>query len=580
MSWPVAALILLALALAAGAAWYERTRPPAKVVALVATLGALAALGRIAFAPLPNVKPTSDIVLITGATLGGAPAFVVGAVAALSSNLFFGQGYWTPWQMLAWGLVGLAGAGLGRLTGRRPGRVALAVTGAFAGLGFGAIMNLSTWVAFSDHSAGAYLAMAGSALPFDIAHAVGNVLFALAFGPALLRAITRFRERFEVSWRPAPVQLASAALALALGAALAAPAQAGAASSAAYLKRAQNSDGGWGAAPGQGSAQLYTGWTALGLAASGRNPLDLKRSGRTPISFIRRGVGGITDVGELERTILVLGAAGVNPRSFGGRDLIARLGGYRRGDGSFAGQLVYSSFGVLALRAAGRSKGDGAVRSAAKWIARRQNGDGGFNTFGTGGGSELDATAAAVQALVAAGRRGKPLKRAVAFMRGRQNRDGGFPLSPGASSNAQSTAFVAQALTAAGINPDSVRRGGRGALRYLRSLTTANGAVRYSRSSAQTPVWVTAQAVLALSREPFPLGRVPRRRAAARAASAGAAATAAATAKTAAARQRARVAAAAAASNSTPAPAAVMQSWAAGARSVGATMAVILATVS
>jgi energy-coupling factor transport system substrate-specific component len=575
MSWPVAALILLALALAAGAAWYERTRPPAKVVALVATLGALAALGRVAFAPLPNVKPTSDIVLITGATLGGAPAFVVGAVAALSSNLFFGQGYWTPWQMLAWGLVGLAGAGLGRLTRRRPGRFALAATGAVAGLGFGAIMNLSTWVAFSDHSAGAYLAMAGSALPFDIAHAVGNVLFALAFGPALLRAIARFRDRFEVSWRPAPAQLASAAAALVVAAALAAPSDAGAASSTAYLKRAQNSDGGWGAAPRQGSAQLYTGWTALGLAASGRNPLDVKRGGRTPISFIRRGVGGITDVGELERTILVLGAAGVNPRKFGGRDLIARLASYRRGDGSFAGQLVYSSFGVLALRAAGYGRG-GPVRSAAKWIARRQNRDGGFNTFGRGG-SELDATAAAVQALVAAGRGGKTRRRAVKFMRARQNRDGGFPLAPGAASNAQSTAFVAQAFTAAGINPDSVRRrGGRGALGYLRSLTTSNGAVRYSRSSTQTPVWVTAQAVLALSREPFPVGRVPRRRSASGGASAAAAATA--TAKAAARKRRARVAAARAAA-ATPAAATVMQSWAAGARSIGATMAVVLATV-
>ena len=158
----------------------------------------------------------------------------------------------------------------------------------------------------------------------------------------------------------------------------------------------------------------------------------------------------------------MLGAAGKNPRRFGGRDLIARLGGYRRGDGSFAGQLVYSSFGVLALRAAGRGKGDGAVRSAAKWIARRQNGDGGFNTYGKGGGSELDATAAAVQALVAAGRRGKPLKRAVAFMRGRQNRDGGFPLSPGATSNAQSTAFVAQALTAAGVNRTRCAAAGAG----------------------------------------------------------------------------------------------------------------------
>ena len=73
----------------------------------------------IAFAPLPNVKPTTDIVLIAGYALGGAPGFAVGAVAAIASNVVFGQGPWTPWQMLAWGLVGLLGAALGALA-RRP----------------------------------------------------------------------------------------------------------------------------------------------------------------------------------------------------------------------------------------------------------------------------------------------------------------------------------------------------------------------------------------------------------------------------------------------------------------------------
>ena len=88
------------------------------MIALVATLAAMAALGRVAFAALPNVKPTTDIVLIAGYVLGGAPGFMVGAVAALASNLFFGQGPWTPWQMVAWGGVGVFGGGLG--PARRP----------------------------------------------------------------------------------------------------------------------------------------------------------------------------------------------------------------------------------------------------------------------------------------------------------------------------------------------------------------------------------------------------------------------------------------------------------------------------
>src|SRR6476620_11070955 len=113
MSSATAAFLLLAVALAGGLVAWERTRPPARVLALVGTLAALAALGRIAFAPLPNVKPTTDIVIVAGAALGPAAGFAVGAVGALASNLFFGQGPWTPWQMAGWGLCGLLGAGLG-----------------------------------------------------------------------------------------------------------------------------------------------------------------------------------------------------------------------------------------------------------------------------------------------------------------------------------------------------------------------------------------------------------------------------------------------------------------------------------
>src|SRR5688572_20395325 len=146
MSWIAAAMVILGVALVAGFAWYERAHPSARVLALVATLAALAALGRIAFAPLPNVKPTTDIVLLTGYALGGAPGFAVGAVAALASNLFFGQGPWTPWQMVAWGGIGAGGALLARLAGRELGRAGLALACAAAGLVFGAVMNLSLWV--------------------------------------------------------------------------------------------------------------------------------------------------------------------------------------------------------------------------------------------------------------------------------------------------------------------------------------------------------------------------------------------------------------------------------------------------
>src|SRR6185295_15205939 len=143
--------------------------PSARILALVGTLAALAALGRIAFAPLPNVKPTTDIVLIAGYALGGAPGFMVGAVAALVSNFFFGQGPWTPWQMVAFGLVGVLGAVLATVTRRRAGRVPLALACGAAGYLCGLLLDVGTWLNFGGGQTGQLGFTVARGIPFDIA---------------------------------------------------------------------------------------------------------------------------------------------------------------------------------------------------------------------------------------------------------------------------------------------------------------------------------------------------------------------------------------------------------------------------
>jgi prenyltransferase beta subunit len=549
MTWTLASLAILGLALAMGFAWYERSHPTARVLALVAVLAALAAIGRIAFAPIPNVTPTTGIVLLSGYALGGAPGFAVGAVAALASNLFFGQGPWTPWQMTGWGLVGVLGAALALGSGRRLGRVALALACGAAALAYGAVMNVSMWVLYSgDHTLaklGAYFA--GSAA-FDLAHAIGSVVFCLAFGPVLVAALTRYRRRFTVTWGPAPA--AAAALAGALVVVLAAPAPGAAAAAperaVRYVLDAQNRDGGFPPAPRAASTQLHTGWAALGLAAAGRNPRDVGA-----LRYIRAGGGGLSDVGELSRTILVLVAAGENPRRYAGRDWVAELL-RRRGTGpAWAGRVNSTAFALLALRAARRPATSRPVLRGRRWIERQANPDGGFNFAGRGGPSGIDDTAAAVQALVAARGSRLVVRRAVRFLVRRQNGDGGFPLQPGGASNAQSTAWAVQALVAAGRNPDRVRRSGsRSPSAFLRRLMQPDGAIRYSRTSAQTPVWVTSQAIAALARRPLPLRPVPRR---ARGSRSAPAAVQAASAPAPAAAPEAPEAAAAAASSATPA---------------------------
>jgi energy-coupling factor transport system substrate-specific component len=496
VSWLVASFAILAFALAGGFAWYERAHPTTRALALVATLAALAALGRVAFAPLPNVKPTTDVVLLGGYVLGGAPGFAVGAVAALASNLFFGQGPWTPWQMAAWGLTGLMGAGLAAVAGRELGRVVLAAACALAGLVYGAILNVSLWVMYSgDHTWAKLAATFATSLPFDLVHAGGNAAFCLAFGPALVRALARFRTRMDVRWLPAG---AAVAVLAALVVAVPAPAPAGAAvpatrAPAAWLLHARNADGGWGVTPGQPSNALYTGWAALGVAAAGTNPVDAGAVGWI------RAHPALSDLGAVSRTVLVLRAAGL-PAG----DLAGRIAARQSRSGAWEGRVNTTAFALLALRAAGR--GGGAMRRGAGWLARQENADGGFNFAGRGGASGVDDTGAALQALAAAGRgRSGVASRTAAWLARQRNGDGGFPLVPGGPSNAQSTAWAIQGLIATGRAP------GPAPFAYLRRMTTASGMVRYSAASAQTPVWVTGQALMALARKPLPLAPVARR---------------------------------------------------------------------
>ena len=488
MTWQAGAFTILALALAAGFAWYERTRPDARIVALVATLAAFAALGRIAFVALPNVKPTTDIVLVSGYALGGAPGFVVGALAGLSSNFFFGQGPWTPWQMAAWGVTGLLGAGLARASGERINRWVLALVCGIVGFAFTAFQDVGDWVTYSDHSLAQLGVYVGKGIGFDFVHAAGCVAFAFAFGPALTRSITRFRLRIDVRWLPSvvPVLVALVVLSAAepTGRADAATGPAG------YLLGAQNRDGGFGPSPGSSSSPLYAGWAALGLASAGSNPSDIRHGGQSLAGYIASGEGSATDPGSIERTILALRVAGLPVSA-----LVGQLQQDIRPDGSISDQVNLTAFAILALRAAGAAPPAGMVG----WLGRQEDADGGFNFAVRGGPSDIDDTAAALEALG----RGSPA-RAVHFTEAHENSDGGFPIGPGSPSNAQSTAWAVQGLLASGVPISSLAR----PLGYLRSLIAADGHVRYSRGSDQTPVWVTAEALMALEGKPLPLAAV------------------------------------------------------------------------
>jgi energy-coupling factor transport system substrate-specific component len=540
MTWQMSSFALLALVLVAGFAWYERRRPPARVVGVVAVLAALAVVGRLAFAAIPNVKPTTDIVLFAGYALGAAPGFAVGAIGAIASNVFLGQGPWTVWQMAAWGAVGIGGALLAWGTrGRELGRLELALWCGLAGFAFGAIMDVYQWTLAARQDLSTYLAISATSLPYNIAHAVGNVAFCLLIGPVFVRSLRRYRRRFEVTWAEPAVRrgvaggaVAAAVAALAVATALslspgatdaaaadgatrpyaaAKPAAAGSptARAAAYLRRAQNRDGGFGPAPKQASSPLMTGWATLGLATAGLNPRDqARKGGKSAVDYARAKSARSSDVGELQRTILVLRAARLSPRRFGGRDLAAKLRRQQAADGSWKRNVAWTAFGLLALRAAGDPAGGAQVAKAAGFLEGAPAPGGGWGIAPGAAVADVDDTGAVLQALAAAGRgAGVAARGGVAYLRGAQAPDGGWGQLAGRTSNSQSTSWAVQGLVAARVPLGSLNAD---PLAYLRGLQRGDGRIAYSSASDQTPVWATAQALAALQRKPFPLAPVKR----------------------------------------------------------------------
>ena len=263
---------------------------------------------------------------------------------------------------------------------------------------------------------------------------------------------------------------------------LAALAVAVAATPAGFLQAHQASSGAF-AEPGGTTGPLLTAWAALGLRASGAetgNALD----------YLQSHEAGLTQTTDVELVALAESALGARPAN-----LLARIRSAQHANGRIGPNVNSTIWGILALRQARKP----APREAVRFLLRQQRGSGGWSWYLNGQPDSND-TAAAIEALRAAAVTGKPIRRGLAYLLRLRNRDGGFELTPGRGSDAQSTAWAVQAFVAAG------RAVPKGSIAYLSRLRRPDGSFRYSQRYATTPVWVTAQVLPALARKPFPLG--------------------------------------------------------------------------
>lgn len=195
-----AGLTLLVALLAVGLVFasFEASRPPLRQLMPTAVLAATAAAGRVLFAPIPDVKPVSAIAIVAGAALGRRSGFVVGAVAALVSNFFFGQGSWTPWQMYAWGLVGYLGGVLSD-HGALERAWALYAWGFVSALMYGAILNGYYVLGFvRPLTWPSVLAAYAAGFPLDCVHGVATAAFLAAIWLPWGRAIRRVVAKYDL----------------------------------------------------------------------------------------------------------------------------------------------------------------------------------------------------------------------------------------------------------------------------------------------------------------------------------------------------------------------------------------------
>lgn len=249
-----------------------------------------------------------------------------------------------------------------------------------------------------------------------------------------------------------------------------------------FLRSRQLANGGFAEAGAAAYPQLSA-WAALGLSAAG--------AGDDPAAFkyLLAHEGDLSSASDVALALLAEAALADETH------LVGRLRRFMRTSGAFGKNVNGTIWSVIALRQARAT----VPASTIHWLLRRQTRAGGWS-WNVGGAPDSNDTAAAVEALRSIGLRGAPIHRALHFLAGFRNGDGGFELTHGRGSDAQSTAWVAQAYIAAGRPPP------RGALVYLRRLQRGDGSFRYSARYSTTPVWVTAQVLPALARRPFPLG--------------------------------------------------------------------------
>lgn len=193
-------LLIIALSIVPFALIYERRRPQAREMVVIAVLTAVAVAGRAALYMIPQFKPVVAIVIITGVSFGGESGFITGALAGFISNMFIGQGPWTPWQMFSFGIIGFLAGILFKKGLLKRNRAALCVFGGISTfIIYGVLMDTASLFMFSSTvSWKGLLASYISGIPFNVIHAVATVFFLFILANPMLEKLSRIKKKYGI----------------------------------------------------------------------------------------------------------------------------------------------------------------------------------------------------------------------------------------------------------------------------------------------------------------------------------------------------------------------------------------------
>ena len=177
---------------------FEGRKPQARELTVIAVLCAIGVVGRAAFFMLPAFKPVLALVIIAGVAFGGETGFLVGAMTMVASNVLFGQGPWTPWQMFSAGIIGFLAGVLFRKGLLRRTRVSLCIYGAIASIViYGGIMNPAAALIYTETlNWKLLLTYYVSGIPVDLIHAVATVLFLWLAAEPMLEKLDRIKVKY------------------------------------------------------------------------------------------------------------------------------------------------------------------------------------------------------------------------------------------------------------------------------------------------------------------------------------------------------------------------------------------------